>query len=155
MTRVDYDNLTDKRQEVLEASLDLFGTEDFVRSELNAVWSSGKTTTGLLNAIVEDGWLELVERGGGSAFVLDRNADEDKGDQVTGVTPSELSDLAHQVLDRNGISADLSHVDFGDWEQVTTEVNSLVSRQVLVVRSMPNRYRVHPDVVADLKAALS
>jgi hypothetical protein len=154
MSRVDYANLTDKRQTVLEASFRLFGTERFATSKLNARWSSGKTSTGLLEELESDGWLDRVETGGGSPFVLDRNADGND-ERVTGVTPSELSEMAHQILDRNGISADLSHVDFGDWEEVMDAVNSRVGRQVLVVRRKPHRYRIEENAVADLKAALS
>jgi hypothetical protein len=155
MSRVDYADLTDKRQTVLEASFRLFGTDRFARSKLNARWSSGKTSTGLLEELESDGWLDRVEKGGGSPFVLDRNADEGRDERVTGVTPSELSEMAHQVLDRNGISADLSHVDFGDWSEVMDAVNSRVGHQVLVVRSKPHRYCIEDDAVADLKAALS
>jgi predicted transcriptional regulator len=50
--------------------------------------------------------------------------------------------MAHQVLDRNGATADLSNVNFGNWQKVIRVVNNAVEKRVLMVKSEPNRYRL-------------
>lgn len=155
-----YDELTDKRQLLLKVIEENLDDGRFTRSHLNAVLyyedhseildedddedtDTVQTTTGLLNKIVEDdGYLAKPVQGGGTAFVLDRNANEDRDERVTGVTPSELSEMAHQILDRNGVSRDLSHVDFGDWGEVLDAVNSAIGKKVLIIRAKPNRYEL-------------
>lgn len=156
------DNLTEKRAKLLKsirAEEDDLGN-DFARSQLNAVLyyndmsdvigeDDGKeedtlqTTTKLLNKIQEeDGYLKKTQQGGENAFVIDTEASEEAGEKVTGVNPSELTKLAFQVLDRHGISDDLSEVDFADWGDVISSVNSLVGKRVLMVKSEPNEYRL-------------
>ncbi|MDL0126301.1 hypothetical protein [Halobacterium salinarum] len=164
MTRAitEVSDLTDKRRELLKAAVAKQDElpEKFARSQLNAVLyyedMSGvieaddseeedtlQTTTNLLNKIAnEDGYLAKVSQGGGSAFVLDRYADEESGEKVTGVTPEDLREMAHQVLDRNGTSTDLSDVDFGNWQAVIRAVNKAVGKGVLMVKSEPNKYRL-------------
>ena len=167
------ENLTDKRRELLKAAVAKQDelSEKFARSQLNAVLyyedMSGvieaddseeeptlQTTTNLLNKIAdEDGYLVKVSQGGGAAFVLDRNADEEAGETVTGVTPEDLRQLARQVLNRNGASANLSDVDFGNWQEVISVVNKAVGKRVLMVRSEPNRYRLTESGVEAIRDA--
>lgn len=168
------ENLTDKRRELLKAVVAKQDElpEKFARSQLNAVLyyedMSGvieaedaeeeptlQTTTDLLNKIAdEDGYLVKVSQGGGSAFVLDRNADEKAGEKVTGVTPGDLRELASQVLDRNGATANLSDVDFGNWQEVIRVVNGAVEKRVLMVKSEPNRYRLTKAGVKAIQDAI-
>ncbi|OIB58040.1 hypothetical protein [Natrialba sp. SSL1] len=155
-------DLTDKRRELLKAAVAKQDelSDEFARSQLNAVLyyedmssvieaddseeeATLQTTTNLLNKITdEDGYLVKVSQGGGSAFVLDRNADEDAGEKVTGVSPADLREMADQVLDRNSVTADLSDVDFGNWQEVIRVVNNAVKKRILMVKAEPNRYRL-------------
>lgn len=171
MVNKPFDELTDKRQKVLKGLVkhegeftgrDRYDDGEFARSQANEVFRQHdlsdilgeedekgeptlETTTDLLNKIQEeDGYLEKNQQGGESAFVIDTEANEESGEKVTGTSPSELSDLAFQVLDRHGISADLDHVDFADWRQVIETVNRLVGKRMLMIKSDPNLYEI-PD----------
>lgn len=161
-------DLTEKRRKVAKALaivehefVDRTRYEDgeFARSQANAAFrendltevldetdEEGKqtleTTTDLLNKIQEeDGYFRKTQQGGESAFVIDTEAVEEDGDTVTGATASELREIASQVLQRYGIDADLSDIDFTDWREVIQTVNRLVGHRVLMVKSEPNLYR--------------
>jgi len=174
----EFEDLTDKRQKVVKA---LAATEDafvgrsryddgeFARSQVNAVFYKSdlsevidedddtdtatlQVTTDLLNKIEEeDGWFTKTQQGGDAAFVIDAGASEAADERVTGVTPDQLSTMAHQVLERHGIEADLSHVNFGDWNEVIDEVNSLVRSRVLMIKSEPNLYELTSESRSELE----
>lgn len=168
-----YEELTDKRQQLLNVVTAEFGTDtEFARSHLNAVLykydvssyiedddeeeeATIQTTTDLLNKIVEeDAYLKKTQQGGDTSFVIDTEADEEQGEKVTGTTPSEVSDLAHQVLNRHGVSADLSQMDFGNWNEVVDKVNGRVSKRVLMIKSTPNKYRLRGPAAASVQQKL-
>jgi hypothetical protein len=176
--QTDFEKLTDKRQKVVKA---LAATEDafigrsryndgeFARSQVNAVFykrdlsevldedddpdtATLQVTTKLLNKIEkEDGWFTKPQQGGDAAFVIDTGASEAADERVTGVTPAHLSSMAHQVLERHGIEADLSHVDFGDWNEVIDEVNDLVGSRVMMIKSEPNLYELTSESRSELE----
>lgn len=172
MDFTDPDDLTKKRTKLLRVIEDDFEGEEFARSNLNADLyyedqtehldveddedtATIQTTTDLLNKIQEeDGYLVKTQQGGKSAFVLDTEADEEDGDRVTGVTPSELSGMASQVLDRHGVSADLSDVNFGNWNEVCDRVNEAVGKRVLVIRSEPNLYCLREEAAEIIRNKL-
>lgn len=175
MVDTHFDELTSKRQKVVKglatveyefADRERYEDGEFARSQANAAFrendltkvldeddeegeQSLETTTDLLNKIQEeDGYLEKTQQGGGSAFVIDTEAEEERGETVTGVTASDLAELASQVLDRHNVTADLSDVDFNDWREVIQTVNRLVGDQILMVKSEPNLYRLTDEARA-------
>ena len=175
------DELTDKRKKLAKAIEALEGNftgraryEDgeFARSQLNAVLykedmskplkisdkkkdENFKTTTRLLNKLAEeDGYLRKTQQGGQTAFVIDTGANADAGDKVTGVTPSDLSDLARQVFDRHGVSGGLSGIDFRDWGDVMSKVNQRVGKRVLMIKSEPNLYELRDEARKAIRKSL-
>jgi hypothetical protein len=161
-------DLTDKRQKLIKAIAAMVGNEQFTRRELNEVLEENdlssiigepdkpgaktlQTTTGLLTKIAEeDNWLDKPVQGGESPFVIDYGADEDKGEMVTGVTASDLSKMASQVLDRNGVSGGLGDVNYSDWGDVVTSVNGAVSKAAMGINAEPNEYKLPEDAIDDL-----
>lgn len=154
------DDLTEKRTTLLRIIADDLGQDEFARSQLNAhlyYQDVGKhldeedeeeqdtiqTTTDLLNTIAEeDGYLKMTEQGGRNSFVLDTEADEDVGDRVTAVTPSEIAEMVTQVAERHGTQIQIPDDRLGEWGYVCGQVNSAVGHQVLRVASNPNKYRM-------------
>ncbi|AZH26847.1 hypothetical protein [Haloplanus aerogenes] len=154
------DDLTEKRTKLLKVTASDLGQAEFARSQLNAHLyyndvghligeedeeeeATLQTTTSLLNTIVEeDGYLHKTEQGGTNRFIIDTEADEDAGDQVTAVTPSEIADLVAQVADRHGVSIKIPEDRLPEWSFVCDRVNSAVGHRVLQVASNPNRYRM-------------
>lgn len=168
MTNTDFNDLSTKRKNVLKslflvgdefADRDRYADGEFTRSQLNEVFRQRdlssvidsndtegeqtlKTTTKLIEKIAdEDGYLRQTQQGGDSAFVIDTEADESQGDQVTGVSEAEVSNLAFQVLNRYDIATELNHVDFNNWDEVISEVNRMVGHPVLMVKSDPHVFR--------------
>lgn len=154
------DDLTEKRTKLLKIIADDLSQEEFARSQLNAhlyYKDVGKhleeddgeeeatiqTTTGLLNKIVEeDSYIEKTQQGGTNSFVLDTEADQEAGDRVTAVTPSEVADIVAQVADRHGVTVNIPEDRYIEWGFVCDQVNSKVGHQVLRVASNPNKYRL-------------
>lgn len=168
MNSLDPNNWTDKRTKIAAATEAVegeftgpehrFDDGEFARSQLNEVFAAVdlsevigeedeegertlQTTTGLLNKMTEeDGILRKTQQGGDSAFVLDTRADEDEGEQVTGVTPSDLAEMADQIQKRTDKHIPLEGVDFSDWGDVISTVNDALGRPELMIKSEPNIY---------------
>lgn len=170
MTSLTADDLTKKRQKIAAATETVeseftgedhrFDDREFARSQLNEVFAAVdltevigeedeegertlQTTTDLLNKMTEeDGIFKKTQQGGDSAFVLDTRADEDKDEQVTGVTASDLAEMANQIQRRTDEHIPLGDVDFSDWGDVISTVNGALGRPELVIKSEPNLYRL-------------
>lgn len=170
---LDTDELTEKRQKIAAATVAVeseftgedhrFGDRKFARSQLNEVFAAVdltevigeedeegertlQTTTDLLNKMTEeDGIFKKTQQGGDSAFVLDTRADEDKDELVTGVTASDLAEMANQIQRRTDEHIPLGDVDFSDWGDVISTVNGALSRPELMIKSEPNIYRLTDD----------
>ncbi|SDM50520.1 hypothetical protein SAMN04487949_1888 [Halogranum gelatinilyticum] len=164
------EELTEKRTKLLKViAADLPNTE-FARSQLNAHLyyndvsehidedddeeeDTLQTTTSLLNKIVEeDGYLKKTQQGGETSFILDDEADEDKGEKVTAVTPSEIRTIVSQVCNRHGVSVSFTDDEIVRWSLVTRRVNAAVGHRVLRIASMPNEYRLREagyEIIAD------
>jgi len=154
------DDLTEKRTKLLKVIASDLEETEFARSQLNAHLyyndvgdlieeedseeeDTLQTTTDLLNKIVEeDGHLLKTEQGGTNRFILDTEADEEAGDQVTAVTPSEISDLVSQIAERYGAHIGIPDDRLVEWGFVCNRVNSTVGHQVIRVASNPNRYEL-------------
>lgn len=154
------DDLTEKRTKLLKIIADDLGQNEFARSQLNAHLyyndvgkhleeddgeeeANIQTTTNLLNTIAdEDGYLEKTQQGGTNSFVLDTEAEEEAGDRVTAVTPSEVADIVAQVAERHGIAVKIPEERYIEWGFVCDRVNGSVGHQVLRVASNPNEYRL-------------
>ncbi len=170
MTSLTADDWTDKRTKLAEAIETLedeftgedhrFGDREFCRRQLNVVLykkdmsevtdeedqeeeENLQTTTDLLNKMTdEDDILNRTRQGGTSAFVLDTGADEERGEQVTGVTPSDLRTMVAQVEERREVHIDTSDVDLGDWNEVADAVNEALKERVFIIQSEPSLFRL-------------
>lgn len=157
LVRTSFEDLTEKRKELVKAIADHMGKEEFARSQLNSAFSEEtdddtaiQTTTHLLNKLVEeDGYIVRSRSGGDNAFVLDTGADENRDEQITGVTASELAKIASQIQQRTNEDIPLEDVDFTDWGEVIARINESLGEPVLMIKSEPNLYRM-PNYVYEL-----
>ena len=166
------DELTEKRTKLLKISAADLGRDEFARSQLNAHLyyndvghligeeddeeeATLQTTTDLLNKIVnEDGYLIKTEQGGTNRFIIDTEADENRDEQVTAVTPSEIADLISQIEERYGVSIGIPEDRLPEWGFVCDRVNGAVGHRVLRIASNPNRYRLTSKGLEQVKSEL-
>ena len=158
--------VSDERRRLLLTIGHLRGPKVFERPELKQDAPSSSTLadviddvagvvktlkdTGLLNGLVEDGYLRKTFQGGKKPIVLDLEYDEDRDTREVapfGAT-AKLRDIVSQVLDREGLSESaLGSVDMTDFNAVITAVNRTVGKTTLVVVSDPSKYRLREEAV--------
>lgn len=104
-----WDDLSPKRQVVLETASREFGDERFARSELNDHLSEPTTTTTLNNIWEEDGYLRK-SAGGSSMLLALHRYDDDR----TAFGPAQEEDLAERMARREGLALDAEAVNWAD-----------------------------------------
>lgn len=111
---------------------------------------SSLNDTRRLNSLQNDGYLDLLHQGGNDLLLIDHEADEDLGEREAVPFPitSAVMDLAHQVLDREGLSdACLDDVDPDRTSEVKNAVNRAVNRSVLYVSADSSEYRLTKEAI--------
>lgn len=108
----DWDDLTAKRQDVLDTAESVFGEETFACGELNDFLDEPTTTATLNNIWEEDGYLR--KSSGGSTMLLAIIPDDEN---KTAFRLAAQEDLAARMVEREGLSLDERAVNWRDRDE--------------------------------------
>lgn len=139
----EWDDLSAKRQVVLQTASREFGEETFACGELNDYLSEPTTTTTLNNLWDEDGYLRKWT-GGSSMLLAIIPGDENKA----AFGPAQEEDLAGRMVRRESLSLDARDVDWADndeRERFAEEFNARSTKIEMDATWTRNKYRVREE----------
>ncbi|WP_267643863.1 hypothetical protein [Haloarchaeobius amylolyticus] len=162
-TPTEWEQLTEGRKRVAAAIAFLIGTSEFKRSKLEEVAQDSHNIgayvgnseklytslqyTNLLNALVEENYLEKIHQGGQRVLIIDYG-----GDESTAVPAGDLSglrEMTRNALKRNNRQLSLvEEIDFTNLREIVTQVNEAVGSDIFAISGDPSVYQM-ADVAAE------
>ncbi len=109
----EWDELSSRRKEVLTVIYEEFGTDtQFTKDQLNNLLETD-TTLGLLDELWEDGYLEVINRGG-TPMLLALISNEDNQREFAA---EDQEELANDMVNRENLGLDAEDYDWTDNEE--------------------------------------